>query len=68
MVNGTQAFGVIFGIKQGSGKCYLVEVPDCYVHHGSHIVSDDWDAHVGIKQTNHRIYSYDVIFLIYMKM
>ena len=63
---------VFGGIERGSGKCFLVEVPDRravtlkeaivqYILPGTHIISDGWAAYAQIENINHGIYRHDVI-------
>ena len=63
---------VFGGIERGSGKCFLVEVPDRravtlkeaivqYILPGTHIISDGWAAYAQIENINYGIYRHDVI-------
>ena len=58
--------------ERGSGKCFLVEVPDRravtlkeaivqYILPGTHIISDGWATYAQIENINHGIYRLDVI-------
>ena len=63
---------VFGGIERGSGKCFLIEVPDrrattleplirrCILP-GTHIISDGWPAYAHIDQIGNGIYMHDVI-------
>ncbi|XP_047143060.1 male abnormal protein mab-31 [Hydra vulgaris] len=63
---------VFGGIERGSGKCFLVELPDRtaetlqdmilrYILPGTHIVSDDWASYGGIENLQNGIYSHAVV-------
>ena len=63
---------VFGGIERGSGKCFLVQVPDRtrhtlfpliqqYILPGTHIISDGWAAYAAIDTINHGIYSHSVV-------
>jgi len=56
----------------GSGKCFLVEVPDRsartlqdkiteFILPGTHIISDGWAAYAQIPNIRHGIYTHEVI-------
>ena len=58
---------VFGGIERGSGRCFLVEVPDRtretledkikqYILPGSHIISDGWPSYARIENINGGIY------------
>ena len=63
---------VFGGIERGSGRCFLVEVPDRtretledkikqYILPGSHIISDGWPSYARIENINGGIYTHQVI-------
>lgn len=63
---------VFGGIERGSGKCFLVEVPDRtaatlepiierFILPGSHIMSDGWAAYANIDNIGNGIYMHDVV-------
>ncbi|KAK6993536.1 hypothetical protein BgiMline_010089 [Biomphalaria glabrata] len=63
---------VFGGIERGSGRCFMVEVPDrsaqtlenLIIQHilpGSHIISDGWAAYGNISRIQNGIYSHSVI-------
>jgi len=63
---------VFGGIERGTGKCFLVEVPDrtaaTLQHHirlhilpGSHIISDGWAAYANIDTIRGGVYTHQVI-------
>lgn len=60
------------GVERGSGKCFLVELPDrktetleCkileHILPGSHVVSDGWCAYANIDQLENGIYMHSMI-------
>ena len=63
---------VFGGIERGSGKCFLVEVPDRrketleekiqqFILPGSNIVSDGWASYANIENMNGGVYTHQVI-------
>ena len=60
------------GVECGTGRCFLVTVPDrcaktlraqveCWILPGTHIVSDAWAAYAHLEQWNNNIYTHTVV-------
>ena len=63
---------VFDGVERQTGKCFLVEVPDCtaatlqplieqYILPGSHIMSDGWASYANIDAIQQGLYMHSVI-------